>query len=333
MWPGAGPRRSRITGTGRLASPFIGSASYHRWVSRISVVGVPNSAGSYAAGQDQAPGALRSAGLIEALVAVGLEVNDDGDLPEQVWRPDRDHPLAQNVDQVTACLKELADRLEPLLAQGDIVLVLGGNCTIVLGVIATLRRAGIGRPGLLYVDRGYDINTPESTTDGALDWMGLAHALSLPGCADVLVDAFGPRPLLEADQVAWLGVEPTMATEWEREQARRLGLRVTSSEALAADPAAAASDALGYLPAGPLAVHFDVDVLDFTDAPLAEDTDGRNTGPSLDQAGEALLVAAHDPRLRALSIGELNPTRSAGEPDAIPRFVGVIANVLAATAS
>jgi arginase len=51
---------------------------------------------------------------------------------------------------------------------------------------------------LLYADRHYDLNTPESTTDGALDWMGLAHALALPGCVHMLTDAFGPRPLLEA---------------------------------------------------------------------------------------------------------------------------------------
>ena len=307
--------------------------AYDAPMRRISVVGVPSSAGSYAAGQDQAPGALRSAGLVEALLAAGREVRDDGDLPVQVWRPDREHPLAQNSDQVTACLRELTERLEPPLAHGDIVLVLGGNCTIALAVIAALRRVHAGLPGLLYVDRHYDLNTPQSIIDGALDWMGLAHALSLPGCVDALADAFGPRPLLEPGQVAWLGVEPRTATDWEREQASRLSLRVTSSEALAADPAAAAGDALGYLPPGPLAIHIDVDVLDFTDAPLAESTDGRNTGPTLDQVGEALGVAAQDPRLRALSIGELNPTRSAGDPEAIPRFVGVLAGVLAATAS
>jgi arginase len=309
------------------------TGAYDARMSRISVVGVPSSAGSYAAGQDQAPDALRSAGLVEALVAAGREVRDHGNLPVQVWRPDREHPLCQNADQVTACLRELAERLEPPLADGDMLLVLGGNCTIALAVIAALRRTHAGRPGLLYVDRHYDLNTPQSTTDGALDWMGLAHALSLPGCVDDLAGAFGPRPLLEPDQVAWLGVEPGPATDWEREQASRLGLRVTSSEALAADPAAAAGDALGYLPPGPLAVHVDVDVLDFTDAPLAENTDGRNTGPTLDQAGVALKVAARDPRLRSLSIGELNPTRSAGDPEAIPRFVGVLADVLAAAAS
>ena len=299
-------------------------------VSRISVVGVPSSAASYAAGQDLAPAALRSAGLLEQLTASGLEVHDDGDLPHQAWGPDRDHPLAQNADQATTSVQQLADRLHPLLARGDIALVLGGNCTIALGVVAALRRLGAGAPGLLYVDRHYDLNTPQSTTDGALDWMGLAHALALPGCLDTLTDAFGRRPLLEADQVAWLGVEPRVATQWEREQADRLGLHVTTSQALAADPHAAALVALGHLPPGPLALHLDVDVMDFVDAPLAENTDCRNTGPTLHQAAEALTTAARDPRMRALSIGELNPTRCAGDPDALPRFISSIARILAA---
>ena len=191
--------------------------------------------------------------------------------------------------------------------------------------MAALRRLGAGAPGLLYTDRHYDLNTPESTTDGALDWMGLAHALALPGCVDTLTDAFGPRPLLEAYQVAWLGVEPRVATGWEREQADGLGLRVTTSEALAAggDPAGAARAALDHLPPGPLAVHLDVDVLDFIDAPLAENTDCRNTGPTLDQAVEALQLAARDPRVRALSIGELNPTRCAATLMPFPALLAV----------
>jgi arginase len=294
-------------------------------------VGVPSSAASYAAGQDLAPAALRSAGLPAKLIAAGLEVQDEGDLPVQVWKPDPEHPLAQNAGQAAESLRQLAGRLGPVLARGDFALVLGGNCTIALGVMAALRRLEAGVPGLLYADRHYDINTPDSTTDGALDWMGLAHALALPGCVDTLTDAFGPRPLLEPSQVAWLGVQPQRATDWEREQAARLDLYVATSQALAADPAGAAAAALDHLPAGPLAVHIDVDVLDFTDAPLAEDTGGRNTGPTLGQAEQALTLAARDPRVRALSIGELNPTRSTGHPDTLPRFADSIARILAVT--
>ena len=308
-----------------------GAHRYPPLVSRISVVGVPSSAASYAAGQDLAPAALRSAGLLEQLIASGLQVHDDGDLPHQIWSPDRDHRLAQNAHQATTSVQQLADRLHPLLARGDLVVVLGGNCTIALGFVSGVRRLGAAAPGLLYLDRHYDLNTPESTTDGALDWMGLAHALALPGCLDTLAGAFGPRPLLQPHQVAWLGIEPQTATQWEREQAGRLGLHVTSSQALAADPAGTARAALSHLPPGPLAVHIDVDVLDFIDAPLAENTDCRNTGPTLDQTTEALITAARDQRMRTLSIGELNPTRCAGDPAVLTRFVTSITRVLAAT--
>jgi len=65
-----------------------------------------------------------------------------------------------------------------------------------------------------------------------------------------------------------------MVPQWEREQTDRLGLHLTTSLALAADPAATALAALSQLPPGPLALHLNVDVLDFTDAPLAENTGG-----------------------------------------------------------
>ena len=271
---------------------------------------------------------LRSAGLIDALRTSGLEVQDQGDLPLQIWRPDRISPRAQNIDQVTESIRELIERLIPLFARGDVLLVLGGNCTVALGVVAALRRVSADPVGVLYLDRNYDINTPESTSDGALDWMGMAHALSLPGSLDVLVNMLGPRPLLEPRQVAWLGVDDRFATEWEKTEARRLGLRVISSSAFANDPASSAVESLNHLPAGPLAVHLDVDVLDFIDAPLAENTDGRNTGPTLDQAAVALGIAAQDSRFRTMSIGELNPTRSAGDPQAIPRFIATITRVM-----
>jgi arginase len=68
-----------------------------------------------------------------------------------------------------------------------------------------------------------------------------------------------------------------------REQIAALGISVTTQTDLIADPAAAAAAALRALPEAPLAVHVDVDVLDFVDARLAENTRGRNIGPSLDQ--------------------------------------------------
>jgi arginase len=103
---------------------------------------------------------------------------------------------------------------------------------------------------------------------------------------------------------------------------------VISNSVLARDPVSSAVESLNHLPAGALAVHLDVDVLDFIDAPLAENADGRNTGPTLDQAEIALGITARDARFRTMSIGELNPTRSAGDPQTIPRFIATITRVL-----
>jgi arginase len=289
-----------------VVPPGAGAGSFSL-VSRISVVGVPSSAASYAAGQDLAPAALRSAGLLKQLIAPGLEVHDDGDLPHQAWSPDRDHPLAQNAGQATTSVHQLADRLHPLLARGDIALVSAGPCTIALGVVAALRRLGAGAPGLLYVDRHYDINTPESTTDGTLDWMGLAHALALPGCLDILTDAFGRRPLLGAD--------PGGLARGRAADGHAVGARAGRPARLACQHQPGARRRSGRhrpgraQPASSWAARPPprVDVLDFTDAPLAENTDGRNTGPTLDQVAEALTAAARDQRMRVLSIGELNP--------------------------
>lgn len=295
----------------------------------LSVIGVPSSAGSYAAGQDRAPRALRDKGLIEALVAAGVQVRDVGDLTEQIWAPDRQDRFAQNTAQVVASVQELADRVPELLTEERRLLVLGGNCTIAVGMAAGLDTFARRGCGLLYVDRHFDMNTPATTIEGALDWMGLAHALDLPGCRDEFAGAFATRPALDPDRLALLGTDPTQATDFEREQVAALGISVTTQEELSADPTAAAAAALRALPDAPFAAHVDVDVLDFTDAPLAENTSGRNIGPTLDQLGAALNVVIADPRWRALSIGEINPTRSSGDPQALTRFVATLTAALA----
>jgi arginase len=290
----------------------------------LAVIGVPSSAGSYAAGQDQAPQALWAAGLVEALAGAGLDVVDAGHLTEQIWAPDPKNKFAQNAEQVVASVEELAHRVPGLLARSGRLLVIGGNCTIAVGVMAGLR-AHIGEAcALLYVDRHFDMNTPATTIEGALDWMGLGHALDLPGALDAFAGAFGQRPLLAPAQLALLGTDPAQATDFERDQAAALGISVTPQAELMRDPAAAATTALAALPDQPLAVHVDVDVLDFIDAPLAENTSGRNVGPTLAQLGDALAVAVADPRFRVLSIGEVNPTRSAGDPTALPRLVTML---------
>lgn len=272
---------------------------------------------------------LRELGLIEALRAAGRDVHDHGDGPLQVWRPDRESPRAMNLPAVVESVQTVGRAVATAIQADADVLVIGGNCTVALGVMSAF--TGELPAGLLYLDRHFDLNTPHSTTDGALDWMGMAHALNLAGAAPELASAFDRTPLLTPAQLWFAGIDPSAATAFENEQAEQLELHWCSSEDLTRQPAIVVADALEYLPPGPLAVHVDVDVLDFTDGPLSENTDGRNTGPSLAVLTQVLELACHDPRFRVLSIGELNPARAAGEPEALLRFIATLARALRAT--
>jgi arginase len=296
---------------------------------RLVVVGAPSSAGGYAPGQEAAPAVLRQLGLIDRLANGGRDVHDAGDGPFHVWAPDPANPRVQNLDAVVRSVRAVAEQVGAALDEHADVLVVGGGCTVALGVMDALLQRD-GDAGLLYIDRHFDLNTPASTSDGGLDWMGLAHGLDLPDCADALASAFHRRPLLQPDELYLLGVDEALATDWERQQARRLGLRWCSHTALASEPEARVADALAALPPGSLAVHLDVDALDFIDAPLAENTDGRNSGPTLNAIGRVLAAGCSDPRFRVLSIGELNPSRAAGSPQKLLDFVSTLQAALGA---
>jgi arginase len=158
--------------------------------------------------------------------------------------------------------------------------------------------------------------------------MGMAHALALPGADAQLTGALGADPLLDGTRLSYLGVDATQATEWERSRAEALAVSIVAQADLVSDPRVAAQRARGALEPGPFAVHVDVDVLDFIDAPLAENVNGRNSGPTIEQLGTALAELARHPDFHALSIGQLVPAHAASDPTSLARLVHVIADAL-----
>ena len=290
----------------------------------IDLFGVPSSMGAFAPGQERAPAALRRAGLLERVSAEGFDVRDRGDSRVRRWFPDRERPHAQHVDAVREVLLETAQRV----AQADgTVLVLGGDCTTGLGTLAGVQTRFDDRVGLVYFDLHADMNVPASVREGALDWMGLAHALGVDGAEPALAKAFDRTPLLEPRDL-WLFGHGS-ATDFEREQIERLAIRRTSVEEVASDPAGAAAKALEAFAneVDRLAVHLDVDVVDYMDLPLSENAD-RNQGLSFEATLQALRTFLAHPDVAALTICELNPDH---DPDgsAIPRFVDGLAAAFA----
>jgi arginase len=293
----------------------------------ITLLGVPTSAGAFAPGQEHAPAALREAGLVTALQRRGLEPRDLGDSPVWRWRPDRERPRAQNLAAVVEIARDTAQRVEAALGEGPL-LVLGGDCSIELGVLAG-HLARDDSVGLAYLDLHPDLNTPETVIEGTFDWMGMAHALGVSGAEPELA-GMGPRtPLLHDGQVVFLGYGPERAKPFELDQIVRRRLAAIPVDEVADDPEAAARRALDHLSSfDRLMVHFDVDVIDFNDAQLSEDA-VRGDGLTLDAAMRALAVLSASERLSAVTVTELNPFHGDEEGQTLRRFVDRLADCLA----
>lgn len=300
----------------------------------VSLIGVPTSAGAFAPGQEQAPATLRAAGLVAALENAGVEVADRGDSEPWRWRPDREEPRAQNLGRVVSIVRETADRVAEAAAESEVTLVLGGDCTVGIGTVAghvdADEEAEGERVGLVYFDTHADLNVPGSVREGALDWMGMAHMLGVEGAREELVEAGDRVPLLAPEQVLLFGWGPEQATPFEVEQVRRLQLARETVDEVAADPEGAAAGALALLEphCDRLLVHFDVDVVDFTDTPLSENW-GRNEGLAFETALRGLRVLLAAPKLAALTITELNPDHTEDGSDAIERLIAAVAEGLA----
>lgn len=290
----------------------------------IALIGAPTSAGAFAPGQEDAPAALRAAGLVAALGA-----SDRGDTPRFRWRTDHDHQRAMNAGAVVEGVRAVAGLVEAALRAGDMPLVLGGDCTVGVGTVAGAVAAGAD-PRLVYLDLHPDLNTPGSVPDGALDWMGVAHMLGLDGAHDGLAAAGPRRPLLHDDDLVLLGAGPEQCTAAERATIAARGLRPIGVDALRADPVAAAGAALRRATAGGrrFLVHFDVDLVDFSDVPLSENT-GRGIGVPFATAVAALeVLLAHD-ALLGLTVTELNPHHGAADGSDVERLARALVGAFA----
>jgi arginase len=291
----------------------------------IAVIGAPTSAGAFAPGPEEAPAALRAAGLNDKFRQAGADIEDYGDVPGFRWAPDRDQPRAMNAGAVARVALDVAERVAAANADGRLALVLGGDCAVGIGTYLGVRR-GHDEPWLLYLDPHPDLNTPQDNTSGALSWMGNAHLLGRPGAVPQLVE-LDDGPALEPERLILLGASPTRSQAAEREVIDTLGIKVIAEARVADDPQNAAAAALAAIGNAPYALHFDSDCIDFADLPICENTD-RNVGLPHQTAFQALTYAAAGPGLQAITITQITPNHGAADGSTITTFTHGLATAL-----
>src|SRR6201998_84699 len=179
---------------------------------KIALIGACSSAAAFLSGTEKAPQALRAAGLVEKLQNIGYEVNDLGDCPTRLFADDEEHRRARNLPAIVAGLNDLKVHAEVAIKSGALVLVLGGDCAQVIGLLTGARRY-YKHLNLFWMDRDADLNTPASTPSGRIDGMVVASIIGRG--APELVRFWGETPLVREPDVLLFGLDRVDPPEQE----------------------------------------------------------------------------------------------------------------------
>jgi arginase len=296
-----------------------------RQPNKIALIGAPSSAAAFAPGSEKAPAALRKAGLTEKLQSIGYEVTDLGDCPVHLFADDEEHKRARNLPEIVAALNDLKPRAEQAVKTGALVLVLGGDCAQVIGLLAGARRY-YKNLSLLWFDRDADLNTPASTPSGRIDGMVLAGIIG-KGSPE-LVRFWGEPPLVREPDTVIFGLERVDPPE--QEFLTHTPMRhVYAADIQLQGAAKAAHHTLTLLHADSreFMLHLDCDVI--AQEQFAASNVPGSGGLSFDEVKTALNEFASHKNLLGLDVAQYNPDR---DPDgsAAQKLVGLLGDVLAA---
>ncbi len=199
----------------------------------------------------------------------------------------------------------IASRVRDVLEAGERPLVLGGDCTVLLGVFSALPPGS----GLWFVDGHADFFDGQSSPTGEAADMDLA-ILTGHGPPGLLG---GDTTLVEAGAVVLLGHRPDdLHPDVARENARLDPSihAVTAPEVRERGPAAVGTEAAARLARRPAWLHLDLDVLDERALPAVSYPQALGLDWHEFVSLNRPLAAA--PNLLGISIADFNPDR---DPD------------------
>ena len=290
---------------------------------KIALIGAPSSAAAFSPGTEKAPAALRAAGLVERLQNAGFEVTDYGDCAPRHFADDDEHRRARNLTEIVAGLNDLKPRVEIAVKSGALVLVLGGECVQVVGLLTGARRY-YKHINLLWFDRDADLNTPATTPSGRIDGMVLAHIIGKG--APELVRFWGEPPLVREPDVTLFGL--ARLDPPEQDFLSRAPLRhVHAADIQAKGAAAAATDALQHLHADSreFVLHLDLDVIAQEEFPAVVVPGSGGLG--FDDVRSALKEIVRHKNLVGLDVAQFNPDKDA-DRDGAKKIVDLLVESL-----
>jgi arginase len=227
---------------------------------RWSITDAPSNLGLRPPGPGLVPGVYKLAGsLRDRGLKERLRAAEGGSVTPPRYEPNWEPGSVRNELAIERYSRSLAERIEAQIDRGLAPLVLGGDCSILLGPMLALRRRGSF--GLAFIDAHSDFRHPgNSTAVGAAAGEDLAL---VTGRGGKLANLEGMGPLARDHDVVAVGVRDS---DDYLEEMRLAGIDVlTSSVVMEREPAAAARAVLDSFEGRSLEgfwIHCDIDVLD-----------------------------------------------------------------------
>jgi arginase len=274
---------------------------------KIALIGAPSSAAAFSGGSEKAPAALRAAGLAQKLQSAGYEVVDYGDCAPRLFADDEEHRRARNLTEIVAGLNDLKTRAEMAVKSGALVLVLGGDCAQVIGLLTGVRRY-YKHVNLLWFDRDADLNTPASTPSGRIDGMVVAHIIGKG--APELVRFWSDAALVREPDVTLFGLERIDPPE--QEFLSKSPMRhIDAADIQSKGASKAAHDALMqvHADAREFVLHLDIDVI--TQEDFAAVNVPGSGGLRFDHVRTSFVEFAKHKNLLGLDVAQYNPDKDA----------------------
>ena len=270
-------------------------------MARFAILDAPLDSSGSRRGEERAPAALRAAGLLERLPG-----RDAGEAHARISDQRREPKTGVvGATEVRRASVAIASRVRDVLEAGERPLVLGGDCTLLLGVFSALPPGS----GLWFVDGHADFFDGQSSPTGEAADMDLA-----------ILTGHGPPGLVEEDTalvepgaVVLLGhrpdhLHPDVALENARLDPSIHA--VTAPQVRERGPAAVGTEAAARLARRPAWLHLDLDVLDERALPAV--TYPQPLGLDWHEFVSLNQPLAAASNLLGISIADFNPDR---DPD------------------
>ncbi|MDW0196926.1 MAG: arginase family protein [Nitrososphaeraceae archaeon] len=270
-----------------------------------SVIDAPSILGLRPTGVELLPKALRAAGLLERLNAQYCGIV----APSSPYNHSRDEETKLlNAEAIKEYSLKLAETVKCQLHKNKFPMVIGGDCSILIGNLLALRR--LGRYGLFFIDGHSDFYLPEESPTGEVADMDLAivsghgpdilsnldHLKPLVKEQDIVV--FGYRDSAQSAQYGCQDIKKTtMINAVELVDVKKLGLKNTATLGI---QTLLKNELSGFW------IHLDADVLDDSIMPAVDYRlpDGI-TFPELSNLLKLLLLSK---KAMGISVTIFNPT-------------------------